>query len=59
MKLKFKNQAFQEAATAAVCDVFEGPDNPAEVVAYAHTVIPAERIISNRLSELQQDLYGD
>ena len=24
MKLKFKNQAFQEAATAAVCDVFEG-----------------------------------
>jgi len=24
MKLQFKNQAFQEAATAAVCDVFEG-----------------------------------
>ena len=24
MKLKFKNQAFQEAATAAVCDVFSG-----------------------------------
>ncbi len=24
-----------------------------------HTVIPAGRIISNRLSELQQDLYGD
>ena len=24
MKLKFKNQDFQEAATAAVCDVFEG-----------------------------------
>ena len=24
MKLKFKNQGFQEAATAAVCDVFEG-----------------------------------
>ena len=24
MKLKFKNQAFQEAATAAVCDVFNG-----------------------------------
>lgn len=24
MKLKFKNQAFQEAATAAVCDVFDG-----------------------------------
>ena len=24
MKLKFKNQAFQEAATAAVCGVFEG-----------------------------------
>ena len=32
MKLKFKNQAFQEAATAAVCDVFEGLDNSAEVV---------------------------
>ena len=24
MKLKFKNQEFQEAATAAVCDVFNG-----------------------------------
>ena len=24
MKLKFKNQGFQESATAAVCDVFEG-----------------------------------
>ena len=24
MKLKFKNQGFQEAATAAVCDVFNG-----------------------------------
>ena len=24
MKLQFKNQVFQEAATAAVCDVFEG-----------------------------------
>ena len=24
MKLQFKNQAFQEAATAAVCDVFNG-----------------------------------
>ena len=24
MKLQFKNQAFQEAAPAAVCDVFEG-----------------------------------
>ena len=24
MKLKFKNQAFQETAMAAVCDVFEG-----------------------------------
>ena len=24
MKLKFKNQDFQKAATAAVCDVFEG-----------------------------------
>ena len=24
MKLQFKNQEFQEAATAAVCDVFEG-----------------------------------
>jgi|GEM_PF-5743663 len=24
MELKFKNQDFQEAATAAVCDVFEG-----------------------------------
>ena len=24
MKQKFKNQAFQEAATAAVCDVFSG-----------------------------------
>ena len=24
MKLQFKNQGFQEAATAAVCDVFEG-----------------------------------
>ena len=24
MKLKFKNQEFQETATAAVCDVFEG-----------------------------------
>ena len=24
MKLQFKNQAFKEAATAAVCDVFEG-----------------------------------
>ena len=24
MKLKLKNQEFQEAATAAVCDVFNG-----------------------------------
>ena len=28
MKLQFKNQAFQEAATAAVCDVFEGQCSP-------------------------------
>ena len=24
MKLQFKNQGFQESATAAVCNVFEG-----------------------------------
>ena len=30
MKLQFKNQAFQEAATAAVCDVFEGQTMKAE-----------------------------
>ena len=24
MKLQFKNQSFQEAASAAVCDVFDG-----------------------------------
>ena len=46
-------------ALNTVCDVFEELDNSAKVVVYAHTVILAGQIISNRLSELQQDQYGD
>ena len=47
MKLQFKNQAFQEAATAAVCDVFEGqPYHDPNV----YTVDPGKVVASSQLS---------
>ena len=50
MKLQFKNQAFQEAATAAVCDVFEGqPYHDPNV----YTVDPGRTNVSRRGAEVQ------
>ena len=47
MKLQFKNQAFKEAATAAVCDVFEGqPYHDPNV----YTVDPGKVVASSQLS---------
>ena len=47
MKLQFKNQAFQAAATAAVCDVFEGqPYHDPNV----YTVDPGKVVASSQLS---------
>ena len=47
MKLKFKNQDFQEAATAAVCDVFEGqPYHDPNV----YTVDPGRKGVRNQES---------
>ena len=47
MKLQFKNQAFQAAATAAVCDVFEGqPYHDPNV----YTVDPGKVVASGQLS---------
>lgn len=47
MKLQFKNQAFQEAATVAVCDVFEGqPYHDPNV----YTVDPVQVVASSQLS---------
>ena len=47
MKLQFKNQVFQEAATAAVCDVFEGqPYHDPNV----YTVDPGKVVASSQLS---------
>ena len=45
MKLKFKNQGFQEAATAAVCDVFNGQpyQNP-----NVYTVDPGRTVASGQ-----------
>ena len=47
MKLKFKNQGFQESATAAVCDVFEGqPYHDPNV----YTVDPGKVVAGSQLS---------
>ena len=47
MKLQFKNQAFQETATAAICDVFEGqPYHDPNV----YTVDPGKVVASGQLS---------
>ena len=49
MKLKFKNQEFQEAATAAVCDVFDGqPYHDPKINVY--TVDPGRVVASSQLS---------
>ena len=55
MKLKFKNQAFQEAATAAVCDVFAGqPYRDPNV----YTVDPGRRSETTPLAQEQGVLPG-
>lgn len=52
MKLKFKNQDFQEAATAAVCDVFEGqPYHDPNV----YTVDPGRKGVRNQESGVSVD----
>lgn len=56
MKLKFKNQAFQEAATAAVCDVFNGQTFRDPNV---YTVDPGiQETQRRRDAECQQGLWG-
>ncbi len=48
MKLKFKIQGFQEAATAAVCDVFEGqPYNDPQCV-YGRSRLEAGGFLTQR-----------
>ena len=47
MKLQFKNQAFQETATAAVCDVFEGQTYHDPKV---YKVDPGKVVASSQLS---------
>ena len=55
MKLQFKNQAFQEAATAAVCDVFEGqPYQDPNVDIY--TVDPGKVVASGQLSVASKEV---
>ena len=53
MKLQFKNQAFQEAATAAVCDVFEGqPYHDPNV----YTVDPGKVVARSQLSVVSSEV---
>ena len=56
MKLQFKNQTFQEAATAAVCDVFEGqPYHDPNV----YTVDPGTSSYAGRMTlPVQESLFG-
>ena len=52
MKLQFKNQVFQEAATAAVCDVFEGqPYHDPNV----YTVDPGKVVAGSQLSMVSSE----
>ena len=52
MKLQFKNQVFQEAATAAVCDVFEGqPYHDPNV----YTVDPGNVVAGSQLSMVSSE----
>ena len=54
MKLKFKNQEFQEAATAAVCDVFDGqPYHDPKINVY--TVDPGRVVASSQLSVVSSE----
>ena len=64
MKLQFKNQAFQEAATAAVCDVFEGQPfhdpnvysvDPGKVVASREASLPGFETLQQATLELPDD----